>query len=242
MQLTHPPLTEKVLKTLQSIGIHSQADLQKYSAVTAFLLLKAAGLTITRSTLWQLVALQHNIRLQDLKPSEKTALLERVRQHPPVAIFPPVQEMEYFMKLALQQAQESARIGEIPVGAVVVKNGQPIAAAHNSCISGCDISRHAEISALAQAGHKLQNYRLDGCDVYVTLEPCTMCASALIQARVRRVIYGAKEPKTGAAGSIINLFADRRLNSHTAIKGGILADESQDILQNFFNGKRATST
>ncbi|MDO5640630.1 MAG: nucleoside deaminase, partial [Neisseria sp.] len=106
------------------------------------------------------------------------------------------------------------------------------------CIADHNISHHAEIRALAAAGLALQNYRLDQCDVYITLEPCSMCASALIQARVKRVIYGAAEPKTGAAGSIIDLFSDGRLNKHSAVQGGILADECQAVLQRFFQQKR----
>ncbi len=145
--------------------------------------------------------------------------------------------MAHFMGLALEQAKLSALMGEIPVGAVIVSDGKIIASAHNTCIADCNVSRHAEINALAQAGSEMQNYRLDGCDIYITLEPCAMCASALIQARIRRVIYGAAEPKTGAAGSIVNLFADKRLNTHTAIRGGILQEECRAVLSRFFKTK-----
>lgn len=238
MQLTTPPIAPKTLHTLNSLGIHTLEDLRQTGAPSAFLLLKAAGLTVTRSTLWQLAALLHNTMPQALCLSEKTRLLEALRNHPPVDVFPPQNEMEHFMRLALQQAEQSAALGEIPVGAVVALNGNLIAAAHNTCISSCNISQHAEIRALAKAGAALQNYRLDGCDVYITLEPCSMCASALIQARVRRVVYGAAEPKTGAAGSITNLFNLTALNKHTAVKGGILADECSGILQRFFQNKR----
>ncbi|HEZ8633253.1 TPA: nucleoside deaminase [Neisseria gonorrhoeae] len=146
--------------------------------------------------------------------------------------------MGYFMREALRQAEQSAADGEIPVGAVIVSDGKIITSAHNTCIADCNVSRHAEINALAQAGSEMQNYRLDGCDIYITLEPCAMCASALIQARIRRVIYGAAEPKTGAAGSIVNLFADKRLNTHTAIRGGILQEECRAVLSRFFQNKR----
>jgi tRNA(Arg) A34 adenosine deaminase TadA len=101
-----------------------------------------------------------------------------------------------------------------------------------------NISHHAEIRALAAAGAALQNYRLDQCDVYITLEPCSMCSSALMQARVRRVVYGAAEPKSGAAGSVVNLFAEPRLNPHSAVKGGILAAECRALLQDFFRQRR----
>ena len=107
------------------------------------------------------------------------------------------------MRLAIEQARQSAALGEVPVGAVIVYQGKAIAAAHNTCIGDHNVSHHAEINALAAAGKALQNYRLEDCDVYITLEPCSMCASALIQARVGRVIYGAAEAKTGAAGSVV---------------------------------------
>ncbi|UOO80711.1 tRNA adenosine(34) deaminase TadA [Uruburuella testudinis] len=238
MPLTTPPLAPQTLKTLQQLGIATLQDLQAHGAVAAFLLLKAAGLTITRSTLWQLAALTQNRTPQALAEAEKAALLDALRRHPPVAVFPPQAEMEHFMHQALVQAELSTAAGEIPVGAVVVHQGKIIAAAHNTCIADHNISHHAEIRALAEAGRVLQNYRLDHCDVYITLEPCSMCASALIQARIRRVIYGAAEPKSGAAGSIINLFADNRLNRHTAVLGGVAARACQERLQQFFRHKR----
>ncbi|ASK28232.1 tRNA adenosine(34) deaminase TadA [Neisseria chenwenguii] len=236
--LTTPPLAPKTLAALQSLGINTLDDLHRSGSTKTFLLLKAAGLTITDSTLWQLEALLHGCTPQTLDSAAKAALLATVKTHPPVAAFPVPSEMERFMRIALNEAEQSAAAGEVPVGAVVVKNGGIIAAAHNTCITDCDISRHAEIRALAQAGAALQNYRLDGCDVYITLEPCPMCASALIQARVARVVFGAAEPKTGAAGSVINLFENSLLNKHTAITGGILADECRAVLQRFFETRR----
>ena len=142
------------------------------------------------------------------------------------------------MRAALAQAEQSARIGEIPVGASSSPTTKSSPPPTNTCVSDHDISCHAEIRALAAAGTALQNYRLDGCDLYITLEPCAMCASAIIQARVRRVIYGAAEPKTGAAGSVVNLFANPLLNKHTAIKGGILEGECKAVLQAFFQTRR----
>ena len=239
MPLTSPPLAPKTLATLHTLGIHTHADLNAQSAVTTFLLLKAAGLTLTRSTLWQLAALADSATIQALSTTQKTALLAALRQHAPVDIFPPLAQMQQYMQLALQQAQRAAAAGEVPVGAIIVNQNDIIAAAHNSCVGSHNISHHAEINALAAAGAARQNYRLDGCDVYITLEPCAMCASALIQARVRRVIYGTTEPKTGAAGSVIDLFQNRRLNQHTAVYAGVLANECQAILQTFFHNRRA---
>ena len=236
--LTTPPLAPKTLAALHRLGIRTLADLRQTGAVQTFLLLKASGLTLTKSTLWQLESLLNGTLPQEITQHDKTRLLAELKNHPPVAAFPPQGEMAHFMGLALEQAKLSALMGEIPVGAVIVSDGKIIASAHNTCIADCNVSRHAEINALAQAGGKMQNYRLDGCDIYITLEPCAMCASALIQARIKRVIYGAVEPKTGAAGSIVNLFADKRLNTHTAIRGGILQEECRSVLSCFFQNKR----
>ena len=236
--LTTPPLAPKTLAALHRLGIRTVADLRQTGAVQTFLLLKASGLTLTKSTLWQLESLLDGTPPQEMSQAHKARLLAELKNHPPVAAFPPQGEMAHFMGLALEQAKLSALMGEIPVGAVIVSDGKIIASAHNTCIADCNVSRHAEINALVQAGSEMQNYRLDGCDIYITLEPCAMCASALIQARIKRVIYGAAEPKTGAAGSIVNLFADKRLNTHTAIRGGILQEECRAVLSRFFQNKR----
>ncbi|MDO4877868.1 MAG: tRNA adenosine(34) deaminase TadA [Neisseria sp.] len=232
-----PPFAPSTLRTLRQLGLNQPHLLRQTGAVKAFLLLKAAGLTVTRSVLWQLAA-ACDPRHTPPGPETQNALLAAVKQHPPVALPPDRAQALHWMGLALQQAEQAARQGEIPVGAVIVKNGLLLAAARNDCRTSHDISRHAEICALAQAGRRLGNFRLDGCDAYITLEPCTMCASALIQARVARVMFGASEPKTGAAGSVIDLFADKRLNSHTAVFGGLMAEESQNILQHFFQQRR----
>lgn len=236
--LTTPPLAPKTVAALHRLGIRTLEELRQTGAVQTFLLLKASGLTLTKSTLWQLESLLDGTPPQEMSQAHKARLLAELKNHPPVAAFPPQGEMAHFMGLALEQAKLSALMGEIPVGAVIVSDGKIIASAHNTCIADCNVSRHAEINALAQAGREMQNYRLDGCDIYITLEPCAMCASALIQARIRRVIYGAAEPKTGAAGSIVNLFADKRLNTHTAIRGGILQEECRAVLSRFFQNKR----
>ena len=238
MPLTTPPLAPKTLAALHTIGIHTLADLQLSGAVKTFLLLKATGLTLTRSSLWQLAALTQHTQPQALGAQTKLDLLAAVRAHPPVAIFPAMAAMEHYMQQALNQAALAAAQGEIPVGAVVVCENQIIAVAHNTCVGSHNISHHAEINALAIAGVALQNYRLEHCDVYITLEPCAMCASALIQARVRRVIYGAAESKTGAAGSVIDLFSNRQLNQHTAVYAGVLANECQNQLHAFFQSRR----
>ena len=142
------------------------------------------------------------------------------------------------MQLALAQAREASSAGEVPVGAVVVKDGRVIAAGRNSPVISHDPTAHAEINALRAAAQALGNYRLDGCKLFVTLEPCAMCAGAMLHARLKRVVFGASDPKTGAAGSVINLFAQAQLNHQTAVQGGVLADECGALLHDFFQRKR----
>lgn len=151
---------------------------------------------------------------------------------------PREEQDQAWMRLALAQAQAGAHTAEVPVGAVVVRQGQLIASAYNAPIGTCDPTAHAEIRALRLAGQALKNYRLDGCTLYVTLEPCAMCSAALLHARVARVVYGAAEPKTGAAGSVINLFEIAQLNHQTQVQGGVLARECATLLQNFFHLRR----
>ena len=143
-----------------------------------------------------------------------------------------------FMVLALDQARMAASSGEVPVGAVVVRQGQVIATGRNALVSGHDPTAHAEIVALRAAAKDLGNYRLDECDLFVTLEPCAMCCGAILNARLKRVIFGAPEPKTGAAGSVINLFAQTLLNHQTEWQGGVLAEASRALMQDFFRQRR----
>lgn len=143
-----------------------------------------------------------------------------------------------FMRLALAQAHAAKAAAEVPVGAVVVHDGQVIATGRNAPIEGNDPTAHAEIVALRNAAAVLGNYRLDDCDLYVTLEPCPMCSGALLHARVRRVIFGASDPKTGAAGSVVDLFANRQLNHQTEVTAGVLAYECGALLSEFFRHRR----
>jgi tRNA(adenine34) deaminase len=146
-----------------------------------------------------------------------------------------------FMQLALAQAQHAWSAGEVPVGAVVVKDGELIAVGYNQPIGRRDPTAHAEIVALRAAAEKLGNYRLPGCELFVTLEPCAMCSGAMIHARLARVVYGAADPKTGACGSVLNLFEQEKLNHHTELVGGILADEASAMLRGFFAERRAAA-
>lgn len=145
------------------------------------------------------------------------------------------------MREALALAQQAAAAGEVPVGAVVVKRGEIIGRGYNQPISGQDPTAHAEIVALRAAATLSSNYRLTDCELFVTLEPCAMCAGAIMHARLARVVYGAPDLKTGASGSVVDLFAESRLNHQTVVVGGVLAKEAADLLQAFFAERRSVA-
>ncbi|TDP74397.1 tRNA adenosine(34) deaminase TadA [Roseateles toxinivorans] len=147
----------------------------------------------------------------------------------------------YAMRLALDQAHNALLVGEVPVGAVIMRGGQVIATGYNRPITTHDPTAHAEIVALRHAAQLLGNYRLPECELFVTLEPCAMCAMALMHARFKRVVFAATDPKTGVAGSVLDLFADKRLNHHTQVQGGVLAEASSQLLRDFFAERRAAA-
>ena len=144
-----------------------------------------------------------------------------------------------YMRRALALAAQAQAAGEVPVGAVVVRDGEIIGRGFNAPISRHDPSAHAEVQALRDAAERTGNYRLVDCELFVTLEPCLMCAGAMMHARIARVVYGASDLKTGAAGSVLNVFVEQRLNHHTAVQGGVLAEECSAMLSNFFAQRRA---
>ena len=146
-----------------------------------------------------------------------------------------------YMRVALAQAGQASAAGEVPVGAVVVKNGEVIARGFNQPIGCSDPTHHAEIAALRHAATVMGNYRLPGCTLYVTLEPCVMCAGAMMHARLERVVFGASDPKTGACGSVVNLFEHTQLNHHTSVTGGVLSEECGMMLSEFFTARRQQS-
>ncbi len=135
-------------------------------------------------------------------------------------------------------ARSAECLGEVPVGAVVVLDGVIVGRGFNSPIGESDPTAHAEIAALRDAARNLENYRLPGCELFVTLEPCAMCAGAILHSRIARVVYGARDPKTGVHGSVVDLFAVERLNHHTQIEGGVLADECRRLVSDFFANRR----
>jgi tRNA(adenine34) deaminase len=145
---------------------------------------------------------------------------------------------EFFMREAISLAHCAECLGEVPVGALVVRDGEIIGRGFNSPIGSSDPSAHAEIIALRDAADHRENYRLPGCELFVTLEPCVMCAGAILHARISRVVYGARDLKTGAHGSVVDLFAIERLNHHTEVLGGVLAEECAQLLSDFFAARR----
>lgn len=142
------------------------------------------------------------------------------------------------MALAMEQARQAGANGEVPVGAVVVLNGEVVAVGRNAPVAEHDPTAHAEIVALRAAAQALGNYRLDSCELFVTLEPCAMCSGAMLHARLKRVVFGAADPKTGAAGSVVDLFAQHQLNHQTEVVGGVMAQESTQLLRSFFKERR----
>ncbi|MFM0044809.1 tRNA adenosine(34) deaminase TadA [Paraburkholderia sediminicola] len=155
---------------------------------------------------------------------------------------PPVSERDRrFMALAQAAAEEARAAGEVPVGAVLVRGDEVIAKGFNHPIGAHDPSAHAEMIALRAAAQAVENYRLPGCELYVTLEPCLMCAGAIMHARIARVVFGARDPKTGACGSVVDAFANPQLNHHTTVTGGVLETECGDALKSFFAERRRAS-
>lgn len=145
---------------------------------------------------------------------------------------------EVYMRLAIDQAHNAALVGEVPVGAVIVRDGVVVATGYNHPIGMHDPTAHAEVRALRAAAELAGNYRLPDCQMFVTLEPCAMCAGAILHARLKRVVYGAADPKTGAGGSVLNLFAEPQLNHQTEVLGGVLADQTGGLLREFFAERR----
>ncbi|WP_159875287.1 tRNA adenosine(34) deaminase TadA [Aquitalea denitrificans] len=240
--LATPPLPPAAVQWLRQIGINTRDQLVQNGSVTTFLQLKAAGHTATRRLLFALEAAARGVHWSQLGDADRERLIQMLASHPPVALPPAAEEIASFMQQAMQLASLAAASGEVPVGAVVVRNGQIIGRGFNQPVGLSDPSAHAEMQALRDAARHAGNYRLDDCDLYVTLEPCVMCSGAILHARIGRVIFGASEPRTGAAGSVLNLFAMSQLNHHTAIWGGQQAAACSQQLSDFFRQRREQET
>ena len=145
---------------------------------------------------------------------------------------------ELWMRQALRLAHKAAQLGEVPVGAVLVKDNQLLAEGWNQPIAGHDPTAHAEIMAIRRAAQVEQNYRLPGTTLYITIEPCSMCAGAIVHARIERVVFGAVEPRAGAAGSVLNLLQNSQLNHQVEVQSGVLAEECGQVLKDFFRSRR----
>ncbi|MFT3758024.1 tRNA adenosine(34) deaminase TadA [Thauera sp.] len=145
---------------------------------------------------------------------------------------------EDYMRAAMEEARRAGACDEVPVGAIVVLDGEIVGRGFNQPIGCHDPTAHAEIMALRDAAARLGNYRLPGCELFVTLEPCAMCSGAIMHARIARVVFGARDPKTGVAGSVLDLFAETRLNHHATIEGGVLGEDCGRMLSDFFAARR----
>lgn len=236
--LSSPPLPPNTVQHLAELGIASREQLRAQGVVRAFLLLKAAGHTATQRLLFALEAAARGVHWQELDDADRAQLTRALHNHPPVRLPPPPDETKRFMAEAMGLAKAAAAQGEVPVGAVVVRDGRIIGCGFNRPVSSHDPSAHAEMVALREAAATVGNYRLSGCDLYVTLEPCPMCGGAILHSRLDRVIYGATDPKIGAAGSVLNLFEERALNHQTALFGGIEAAACGQLLSDFFRRRR----
>ena len=146
---------------------------------------------------------------------------------------------EKFMGEALRHAQRGGAAGEVPVGAVIVKDGTILARAHNQVETLRDATAHAEMIAITQAAEALENWRLEGCEVFVTLEPCPMCAGAMVNSRIARIVYGAEDPVAGACGTVFNIVEEKRLNHRIPVTRGVLGERASELLKSFFRSRRS---
>lgn len=227
-----------IINKLKSIGIDDIATLNKLGAVKVFLLLRKSKMTVTNSILWKLDSVARGVSLVDIDEFRKNKLLMDVKNSPPVDLFPDIHVMKKFMNEALNEAKIALAHNEVPVGSVIVYKNTIISRAYNQTIYKNSIENHAEIIAIRKASDYLKSYRLDECDIYVTLEPCIMCAGAIINSRIRRLIFGLQDFKTGVAGSVINIFENSKLNKFTSVLFGINKTESKKLLQHFFGKLR----
>lgn len=234
--LVIPP---KARQWLAQLGIVSPEQLRQLGAPAVFQALHRRHFPVNRRLLWGLLAIERGCHWSDLTDEEKQYSWQEVQQGFPPLMPDELPVAEQAMELALAQARQAQAVGEVPVGAVVMQGETLIAVGHNLPRQQHDPTAHAEIVALRRAAEKLANYRLQDCTLYVTLEPCVMCAGAILHARLQRVVFGAYDDRAGAAGSVCNVFAMPVLNHQTAVSGGILATPCRELLQQFFAQRRS---
>lgn len=234
--LVIPP---KARQWLAQLGIVSPEQLRQLGAPAVFQALHRRHFPVNRRLLWGLLAIERGCHWSDLTDEEKQYSWQEVQQGFPPLMPDELPVAEQAMELALAHARQAQAVGEVPVGAVVMQGETLIAVGHNLPRQQHDPTAHAEIVALRRAAEKLANYRLQDCTLYVTLEPCVMCAGAILHARLQRVVFGAYDERAGAAGSVCNVFAMPVLNHQTAVSGGILATPCRELLQQFFAQRRS---
>lgn len=234
--LVIPP---KARQWLAQLGIVSPEQLRQLGAPAVFQALHRRHFPVNRRLLWGLLAIERGCHWSELSDEEKQYSWQEVQQGFPPLMPDELPVAEQAMELALAQARQAQAVGEVPVGAVVMQGETLIAVGHNLPRQQHDPTAHAEIVALRRAAEKLANYRLQDCTLYVTLEPCVMCAGAILHARLQRVVFGAYDERAGAAGSVCNVFAMPVLNHQTAVSGGILATPCRELLQQFFAQRRS---
>lgn len=234
--LVIPP---KARQWLAQLGIVSPEQLRQLGAPAVFQALHRRHFPVNRRLLWGLLAIERGCHWSDLTDEEKQYSWQEVQQGFPPLMPDELPVAEQAMELALAQARQAQAVGEVPVGAVVMQGETLIAVGHNLPRQQHDPTAHAEIVAVRRAAEKLANYRLQDCTLYVTLEPCVMCAGAILHARLQRVVFGAYDERAGAAGSVCNVFAMPVLNHQTAVSGGILATPCRELLQQFFAQRRS---
>ncbi len=229
----------KARQWLAQLGITSPDQLQQLTAHAVFQALQRRRFPVNRRLLWGLMAIERGCHWSQLTDEEKQQAWQAVQQGFPPLMPDELPVAEQAMQLALAQAQLAQAVGEVPVGAVVMQGDTLIAVGHNLPRQHHDPTAHAEIVALRRAAEKLANYRLQDCTLYVTLEPCVMCAGAILHARLQRVVFGAYDARAGAAGSVCDVFAMSALNHQTAVSGGLLATPCRELLQQFFAQRRS---
>lgn len=223
---------------LKALGIDSLAALHKYNCVEVFKWLKQHNQSLANNALFDLYCIYHNLEFNSLTIKQKTQLLNLYEALPPSYVPYSDELIEYFIQQAQKYAHKAQTLDEIPIGAIIIKDQQIIGYGYNQVISKNNLTKHAEINAITMAQKHLGNYRLNNCDLFVTIEPCLMCSGAIIQSRIRQVYYGATEPKTGAVTSQYQVFNNLKVNHHTQVIGPVDQKRYAKLVKEFLADKR----